>query len=215
MQDIYERIRVGGVLPVVSFFTPEEAVPTCRALEAGGINAVEITFRTEAAAEAIYLVRQTLPGFLVGAGSILTPDMAQTAIMAGAEFLVTPGFSAPVVEMAISRGVPIFPGCSNASDLMAASAYPLNIVKFFPAEALGGLPMLKALSAPFPKLTFMPTGGLTLDNFTNYLASPKVFACGGSWLVKPAWLEEENYDAIREAARRTRDKLDLLREART
>ncbi len=213
MQDIYERIRIGGVLPVASFFTPEEAVPTCRALEAGGIGAIEITFRTEAAAEAIYLVRQTLPGFLVGAGSLLNAEMAQTAIMAGAEFLVTPGFSVPIVEMAQSRGVPIFPGCSNASDLMTASSYNLNIVKFFPAEALGGLKMLKALSAPFPKLSFMPTGGLTLDNFTDYLADPKVFACGGSWLVKSAWLQSENYEAVRDAARRTREKLDLFREA--
>jgi len=213
MQDIYERIRTGGVLPVVSFSSPEEAVPTCRALEAGGIGAVEITFRTEAAAEAIYLVRQALPGFLVGAGSLLTKDMTQTAIMAGAEFLVTPGFYAPIVEMALDRGVPVFPGCSNASDLMSASNYPLKIVKFFPAEALGGLTTLRALAAPFPKLSFMPTGGLTLDNFTDYLAYPRVFACGGSWLTKPAWLRDENYEAVREAARRTRERLDAFREA--
>lgn len=203
MNPIYERVQTVGVLPVVSFSCAEEALNACQALAAGGIHAAEITFRTDAAAECIRAVRQALPDFLVGAGSVITVELARTAKEAGAQFLVSPGFSGEIVEYALENDLVIFPGCSNATDLMQASRYALPVVKFFPAETLGGLPMLKAISAPFPRMRFMPTGGLNLSNLPQWLSYDKVFACGGSWLVKDAWLKDENWAAITQAAQET------------
>jgi len=211
MNTIYSRVQSVGVLPVVAFSDVNQALAACKALAQGGIEAVEITFRTDAAADCIRAVRQAMPDFLVGAGSVVTLDMAKLALDAGAQFLVTPGFSAEIVEFALANRTVIFPGCSGATDMMAASRYALPVVKFFPAENLGGLPMLKALSAPFPKLRFMPTGGLKLSNLSDWLTWDRIFACGGSWLVQKDWLQEENYDAITDAARRTVEKLREVR----
>jgi len=204
-RDVLRRLYLTGVVPVLTLTRPEDAVPVCRALLEGGIPAAEVTYRTDAAKEAIRRLRQELPDFLTGAGSILTESYADSALEAGAQFLVSPGFSEKVIIKARESGIPVVPGCSSATDLIRASEMGLSSVKFFPVEPLGGLTMLKALSAPFPELTFMPTGGLTIHNFLSYLDYPRVFACGGSWLAQESWIREARWMKITEAAYTTQE----------
>ena len=160
MKDIYQRIYETGIIPVIKIEDAENAVPLAKALIDGGLPAAEITFRTAAAADAIKAIAEAYPDMVVGAGTVLTPEQADAAKAAGAQFIVSPGLNPKVVKHCQEIGVPIIPGCANPSDIEAAIELGLDTVKFFPAEAAGGLPILKAMAAPYGNIKFMPTGGL-------------------------------------------------------
>ena len=199
--NILDTVARLGVVPVIRLDRAEDAVPVCAALERGGLPIAEITFRTDAAAESIRRVKKELPGVLAGAGTVVTVAQAQAALEAGAEFIVSPGISEKVVRFCQEAGAPVIPGCATPSDITLAVELGLGCVKFFPAEAMGGLKTLKALSAPFPKMRFMPTGGVTAANLRDYLALPCVVACGGTWLVKGDPREEGALEKIEALAR--------------
>ncbi len=185
-----------GLIPVIKIENADDAVPLAKALIDGGLPAAEITFRTSCAAEAIKNITEAFPDMLVGAGTVLTTEQVDAAIAAGSKFLVSPGLNPKVTSYCLSKGVPMLPGCSNPSDVEAALELGLTTVKFFPAEAAGGLPMLKAMAAPYGNLTFMPTGGINADNLLDYLRFNKIVACGGSFMVKDELVKEKKWDEI-------------------
>lgn len=196
MNQILEEIEKIGIIPVVVLEAAEKAVPVAKALQAGGINCAEVTFRTAAAEEAIRNITREMPEMLVGAGTVLTTEQADRAIAAGARFIVTPGYNPRVVDHCIEKNIPIVPGCMDTHAIEMALEAGLDTIKFFPAEAAGGLSMIKALAGPYVNLKFMPTGGINAGNLTEYLSFKKVIACGGSWMVKPALVKAGNYDEI-------------------
>ena len=194
-----------AVVPVIVLGSPDQAEPLAEALIAGGLPVAEVTFRSSAALEGIRRMAHAYPDLLVGAGTVSTTAQAAEAVAAGAKFVVTPGFNPDVVDFCIAQSIPIFPGISGTGEIEAAISRGLDVVKFFPAEALGGTDMLKALSGPYPNLKFMPTGGISLKNLHDYLALPQVVACGGSWLVSKEALAAGDY------ARVTRTVSDTMR----
>lgn len=185
-----------GLVPVIKIEDPADAVPLAKALMDGGLPAAEITFRTKCAAEAIKNITDTYPDMLVGAGTVLTTEQVDAALAAGSRFLVSPGLNPKVTAYALSKGATMLPGISNPSDIEAALELGLTTVKFFPAEAAGGLKMLKAMSAPYGQLRFMPTGGINADNLLDYLRFGKIIACGGSFMVKDDLVREKKWDEI-------------------
>ena len=199
--DMIRKIASLGIVPVIKLNDPERAVPLCRALARGGLPVAEITFRTAAAEESIRRVTRELPDMLVGAGTVLTARQADAAMAAGAGFIVTPGFNPEVVGHCVEKGYPIFPGCPTTSDIEQAIRFGLRVVKFFPAEAMGGLNTIKALSAPYGDMLFMPTGGVNEDNLNSYLSFPRIIACGGSWMAKSDLIENGEFDKIEELTR--------------
>lgn len=196
MNEVLTQIGKIGIVPVVVIEDAADAVPLCKALSDGGLPIAEITFRTAAAAEAIRTATSELPDMLIGAGTVLTTEQAQRAIDAGARFIVSPGINPAVVEFCLERGVPITPGCSNPTNIETALGLGLEVVKFFPAEAFGGLTSLKAISAPYGMMKFVPTGGIDACNLNEYLAFNKVLACGGSWMVKADLVKAGDFAAI-------------------
>ena len=192
IKELYEI----GLIPVIKIEDPADAVPLAKALIDGGLPAAEITFRTKCAADAIRNITKTYPEMLVGAGTVLTTEQVDAAIAAGSKFLVSPGLNPKVTAYALSKGITMLPGCSNPSDIEAALELGLTTVKFFPAEAAGGLKMLKAMAAPYGQLTFMPTGGINADNLLDYLKFNKIIACGGSFMVKDDLVKEKKWDEI-------------------
>lgn len=192
IKELYEI----GLIPVIKIEDSADAVPLAKALIDGGLPAAEITFRTKCAAEAIRNITKTYPEMLVGAGTVLTTEQVDAAIAAGSKFLVSPGLNPKVTAYALSKGITMLPGCSNPSDIEAALELGLTTVKFFPAEAAGGLKMLKAMAAPYGQLTFMPTGGINADNLLDYLKFNKIIACGGSFMVKDDLVKEKKWDEI-------------------
>lgn len=197
MLDVLKKVEEIGIVPVVKINRASDAVPLAKALCEGGLPCAEVTFRTAAAADAIRAMTEAFPEMLVGAGTVLTTEQADAAIAAGAKFLVSPGLNPAVVRYCVEKGYPITPGCANPSDIEQALALGLDVVKFFPAEAAGGLPMIKAMSAPYGGLKFMPTGGINASNLKSYLDFPKILACGGSWMVKPEMIDAGDFDGIR------------------
>ena len=185
-----------GLIPVIKIENPDDAVPLAKALIDGGLPAAEITFRTACAAEAIKNITEAYPEMLVGAGTVLTCEQVDAAIAAGSKFLVSPGLNPKVTAYALSKGITMLPGCSNPSDIEAALELGLKTVKFFPAEAAGGLKMLKAMAAPYGQLNFMPTGGINADNLLDYLKFNKIVACGGSFMVADDLVKEKKWDEI-------------------
>lgn len=183
MGNITERIKSLGVVPVVKIDDVHKAVPLAKALCAGGLPCAEITFRTEQAEESIRRIAAELPDMLVGAGTVLTTEQADRAIGAGARFIVSPGLDVSVVQHCLKKSIPVFPGCATPTEIMTAVSLGIKTVKFFPADCFGGLKTLKAFSAAFPSLTFMPTGGINAGNLKEYLSFDKIIACGGSWMV--------------------------------
>ena len=196
MSNIYTELYEYGLIPVIKISDVETAVPLAKALCAGGLPAAEITFRTPCAAEAIAAITKELPHMLVGAGTVLTPEQADRAVAAGAKFIVSPGLNPTVVKHCQSIGVPILPGCATPSEIEQALELGLSVVKFFPAEAAGGLPMIKAMSAPYGGVKFMPTGGINEENLLSYLGFNKIVACGGSFMVKDSLISEGKFDEI-------------------
>jgi len=207
MNEILKTIGDLGLVPVVKIDNAADAEPLGQALIDGGLPIAEITFRTSAAGEAIGNIVKAFPDMLVGAGTVLTVDQAERAIDAGAKFLVSPGFNPTVVEYSLKKGVPITPGCSSPTDIEAALGFDLNVVKFFPAEAAGGLNTLKAVSAPYGMMKFIPTGGINAANLVDYLKFNKVLACGGSWMVKDELIKKGDFAEI---TRLTREAVNLV-----
>lgn len=181
---IMEQIKGAKIVPVVVLKTLEETVPTLQALCDGGLPVAEITFRTDCAADAIRLGSQRFPEMLIGAGTVINGEQCLRALDCGAKFIVGPGFSAQVAEICRDRGVPYLPGCVTPTEIITAISYGVEIVKFFPCSNFGGLAAIKALSAAFPSVRFLPTGGISEDNVLEYLAFDKIVACGGSWMMK-------------------------------
>ena len=196
MSNMNNQLYNIGLIPVIKIEDANDAVPLAKALIDGGLPAAEITFRTACAAEAIKNITDTYPEMLVGAGTVLTTEQVDAAIAAGASFIVSPGLNPKVTSYCLSKGVPMLPGCSNPSDVECALELGLKTVKFFPAEAAGGLKMLKAMSAPYGQLTFMPTGGINADNLLDYLKFGKIIACGGSFMVKDELIKAKAWDEI-------------------
>ena len=184
MSPLVERLGAVGIVPVVKLARAADARILGRALLEGGLPVAEITFRTAAAPEAIRLLRAEFPELLVGAGTVLTPAQADAAIEAGAAFAVAPGFNPRVVDHCLDRGLPVVPGVNSPSEVEQGLERGLTFLKFFPAEASGGVAMLKALHGPYAEAAFMPTGGVDPSNLAAYLALPYVVAAGGSWMVK-------------------------------
>ena len=185
-----------GLIPVIKIENAEDAVPLAKALIDGGLPAAEITFRTKCAAEAIKNITDAYPDMLVGAGTVLTTEQVDAAIAAGSKFIVSPGLNPKTVSYCLSKGVSMLPGCANPSDVEAALELGLTTVKFFPAEAVGGLKMLKAMAAPYGQLTFMPTGGINENNLLDYLKFNKIIACGGSFMVNEELIKAKDWAAI-------------------
>jgi 2-dehydro-3-deoxyphosphogluconate aldolase / (4S)-4-hydroxy-2-oxoglutarate aldolase len=200
---LIKALRPAPLVPVIKLNSPEDVRPIARGLLEGGLPVAEITFRSDAAAEGISTLRRDYPEMLTGAGTVLTTDQADAAIEAGAQFIVAPGLNPRVVRHVLDRGVLMIPGVCTPGEMEAAMEFGLELVKFFPAEAAGGVPFLKAVLPVYPDLSFMPTGGITPDNVRDYLSLPSVVACGGSWMVKS--IEEK------EIMIKTRQALDLIR----
>jgi 2-dehydro-3-deoxyphosphogluconate aldolase/(4S)-4-hydroxy-2-oxoglutarate aldolase len=207
MNEILKKVGELGIVPVVKIDNAADAVNLGKALIEGGLPCAEITFRTAAAAEAISNISKAFPDMLVGAGTVLNIEQAQRAVDSGSKFIVSPGFNPKVVEYCVTNGIPITPGCSNPSDIEMALEFGLDVVKFFPAEAFGGLATLKAMSAPYGMMKFIPTGGIDAKILNDYLAFPKVLACGGSWMVKDELIKNGNFAEI---ARLTREAVSLM-----
>ncbi|MBO0858852.1 MAG: bifunctional 4-hydroxy-2-oxoglutarate aldolase/2-dehydro-3-deoxy-phosphogluconate aldolase [Chloracidobacterium sp.] len=198
--NIVERARKIGIIPVVKIPKLEDALPLAEALLEGGLPCAEITFRTAAAAEAIAGIRSRFPDLFLGAGTVLTIDQAETAISAGAEFIVSPGANPAVVDYCLSKGVTIFPGVCTPTEIEMALSKGVDTLKFFPAEPMGGVKFLQAICAPYRNVRFIPTGGIDTQNIGQYLALPQVVACGGSWMVKPELFESGDFAKVRRLA---------------
>ncbi len=205
--DMIEKLSLAGIVPVIKVEDPDDAVPLCKALSDGGLPVAEITFRSDAAEESIRRVHQELPEVLLGAGTVLTTEQVDRAVAAGAAYIVSPGLNPEVVKHCQQTGVPVVPGCANPSDIELALSLGLNTVKFFPAEALGGLPLIKAMSAPFGNVRFLPTGGVNETNLLDYLAFPKVVACGGSWMVDGKAIADKDWKKIEALTRSAVEKM--------
>lgn len=196
MNEVLNQIQKIGIVPVVVLNDAKDAKALAKALCAGGLPCAEVTFRTSAAEESIRIMSTNFPDMLVGAGTVLTTDQVDRAVAAGAKFIVSPGLNPKIVKYCIDKGVPVTPGTTNPSDIEQALELGLEVVKFFPAEAAGGLKMIKAMAAPYVNMKFMPTGGINADNLTEYLDFPKIIACGGSWMVSGALVEAGKFDEI-------------------
>ena len=196
-----------GIIPVIKINDAKKAVPLAKALIDGGLSAAEVTFRTDAAEESIRAISQAYPDMLVGAGTVLTIEQAQRALDAGAKFIVSPGFNPKVVKWCLDNGVTPLPGCTTPSEIEQALEMGLKVVKFFPAEQSGGLAKIKAMSAPYGNVKFMPTGGVSLDNVNEYLANNKILACGGSFMVKESYIDNDNWDEITNLTRQAVDTM--------
>lgn len=196
MCKILDEIENIGIVPVIALDNAADAAPLAKALCDGGLPCAEVTFRTACAEQSIKIMTKQFPNMLVGAGTILTTAQADCAVDAGAKFIVSPGLNKKVVAHCISRGIPIIPGCANPSDIEQALELGLSAVKFFPAEAAGGIAMIKAMSAPYGAVKFMPTGGIGENNLLDYLGFSKVIACGGSFMVNKDLLDSGNFDEI-------------------
>ncbi|GEA21217.1 bifunctional 4-hydroxy-2-oxoglutarate aldolase/2-dehydro-3-deoxy-phosphogluconate aldolase [Vibrio harveyi] len=209
MSSIKEQLKALKVIPVIAIDKAEDIIPLGKVLAENGLPAAEITFRSAAAAEAIRLLRETQPDILIGAGTVLNREQAIAAKEAGATFIVSPGFNPNTVKACQEIGIDIVPGVNNPSTVEAALEMGLTTLKFFPAEASGGINMVKSLLAPYTDIELMPTGGINPANIKDYLAIPRVLACGGTWMVDKKLIEAGNWE---ELARLTREAVALVNE---
>ncbi len=210
-EDLKSRFEKIGIIPVVVLENAEDAHPLGEALMKGGLPAAEVTFRTAAAEESIRILAKDFPDMLVGAGTVLTCEQADKAIAAGAKFIVAPGFNPTVVKYCLEKGYPVTPGVQTPGEMEQAMELGLDFVKFFPAEPAGGLPMIKAVAAPYSNLRFMPTGGINKENVKDYLAYNKIVACGGTWMVKGDLIASGDFSAVEQL---TREAAEVVREIR-
>lgn len=212
MNPVWAQIGEMGLAPVVAIDDADDAPALGRALLAGGLPCAEITFRTTAAADAIRLMTNACPEMLVGAGTVLTVAQAETAVAAGARFIVTPGFDAAVVDWCLAQNVPVTPGVMTPTEINMALNKGLTLLKFFPAEAAGGVKALQAIGGPYRGVKFIPTGGITAVNLPDYLRLPLVHACGGSWMVAPALINGGQFAQI---TRLTAEAVAIVRQIRS
>ncbi len=201
MNEVLQKIQKIGIVPVVVLNDAKDAAPLAKALCEGGLPCAEVTFRTDAAEESIRIMATEYPEMLVGAGTVLTTEQVDKAVEAGAKFIVSPGLNPTIVKYCVDRDVPVTPGVTSPSQIEQALELGLEVVKFFPAEAAGGLPMIKAMAAPYTTMKFMPTGGISAKNINDYLAFDKIIACGGSWMVSGDLVKAGEFDKITELTR--------------
>lgn len=199
--NILEKLSLAGLVPVIKIDDPEDAVPLCRALSDGGLPVAEITFRTAAAEESIRRVHEALPNVMLCAGTVLTTEQVDRAVNAGAAAIVSPGLNPEVVKYCLSKNIPVCPGTANPSDIEVALSFGLKAVKVFPAEAIGGIKLIKSMAAPYVDMKFMPTGGINEKNMMDYLSFDKILCCGGSWMVPGDAVKEKNWAKITELTR--------------
>ena len=209
---VSEELAACGVVPVVVIENAEDAVPTAKAMMEGGINVMEITFRTDAAAEAIKAVSEQCPGMTVGAGTVITLELCKTAVSCGAAFIVAPGYDDEVVAWCIDNGIPVTPGCITPTEIMYAMKRGLKVLKFFPANIYGGLDAIKALAGPFGGVKFIPTGGVNAANLGEFIRSPYIHAVGGSWICPKSDISAHNFEKITSLCREARTTVDSMRE---
>lgn len=195
-QQIINKLQQFKVVPVIQINKVEHAVPLAKVLVENGLPVAEVTFRTEAAADAIRAMRDAYPQMCIGAGTVLTPEQIDLAKEAGSEFVVAPGLNPNTVRRCQEIGMPVVPGVNNPSQVEQALELGLTFLKFFPAEASGGINMVKSLLAPYVDVSFMPTGGIGKHNINDYLAIDRVICCGGTWMVAPSLIENEQWDEI-------------------
>ncbi len=215
MREIDQKISEIGIVPVIRLDHPQrDAVPLAGALCRGGVPVAEVTFRADGAAQAIRMMKESCQEMLVGAGTVTKEEQIDEAIDAGAEFIVTPGFDGELVAYAQERNIPIYPGCTTPSDYHAALKFGLELIKFFPAEQSGGLKKIQAMSAPFPGFKVMPTGGISLKNLAEYIKSPVIAACGGSYMVTADLIDNQRWDEITQLCRQSRSIIEEARGVR-
>ncbi|MDO9268395.1 MAG: bifunctional 4-hydroxy-2-oxoglutarate aldolase/2-dehydro-3-deoxy-phosphogluconate aldolase [Methylobacter sp.] len=202
-----EVLNAGPVMPVMVIQNLEDAVPLAQALVAGGIKVLEITLRTPIALDAIRLISQEVKDAIVGAGTITTPEQLKAAEDAGAVFAISPGLTPKLLAAAKTGHIALIPGISTLSELMLGMEYGLDHFKFFPAEAAGGIPMLKSIAGPIPNVTFCPTGGISPENYNSYLQLSNVACVGGSWLVPADVIKSKNWARVTELAKQTIDRV--------
>lgn len=211
MHEVLERIKEMGIVPVVVLDDVKNAIPLAKALCEGGLPCAEVTFRTDAAEEAIRIMAEQFPDMLIGAGTVLTIDQVDRAVAAGAKFIVSPGLNPNIVKYCVDKGILITPGCMSPSDIEIALENGLEVVKFFPAEPAGGLKMIKAIAAPYVNMKFMPTGGINIKNVKEYLLYDRIVACGGSWMVKDSLMKSGEFDKITELVK---EAVQVVKESR-
>lgn len=201
---VMERLARSVVVPVVVLEKAEDAIPTAKAMLAGGVDTMEITFRTACAPEAIKAVAENCPEVLVGAGTVINLEQCKLAVSMGARFIVSPGYSEEIVSWCVENNIPVTPGCVTPTEIMAAVNHGLKVIKFFPANVYGGLNAMKNLSAPFVGLKFLPTGGVNTANIREYIDAPFVHAVGGSWVCPKAEIAAGNFEKITQLCREAR-----------
>ena len=211
MSTIFEKFSKIGIIPVVVLEDAKDAEPLGKALMEGGLPCAEVTFRTDAAEEAIKIMTEKFPDMLVGAGTVLTTEQADSAIAAGAKFIVSPGLNPDVVAHCVKKGIPVTPGTCTPTDVEKALTFGLDVVKFFPAEPAGGLDFIKAIAAPYVGVKFMPTGGINANNVRDYLKYDRIIACGGSWMVKGDLIKAGDFEKIKEL---TAEAAGIVKEIR-
>ncbi len=210
MDQFLSELKQVGIVPVIKIDTAENAVPLAAALQAGGLPAAEITFRSDAAADAIRAISKSMPGIFICAGTVLNVETAKRALDAGAKAIISPGTNMELVRWCVKQGVTVIPGCATPTEVEACMREGLTTVKLFPAAVLGGVAMLKALAGPYFNMGFMPTGGISPSNVKEYLALNNVVACGGSWIAPEKLLKEKRFDEIQrlaEEAAKLRDEI--------
>ena len=213
MNAMNECISKIGVVPVIKLNHPErDAAGLAKALCAGGVPVAEVTFRAAGADKAIRIMKETCPEMLVGAGTVTTTEQIDKVIAGGGDFIVSPGLDPELVAYAQEKNIPIFPGCTTASEYHQALKFGLELIKFFPAEQSGGLAKIKALSAPFPMLKVMPTGGISLKNLKDYISAPVIAACGGSYMVTADLIDNNKWDEITELCKKSREIVEQARK---
>ena len=209
--DCITMIGDNGIFPAIELQDAADAIPLGQALLDGGLPIVEITYRTAAASEALKRISNTYKQMLIGAGSVVFVSQAEDAISSGAQFIVAAGFNPELVDWCISKGVPVIPGVATPSEITQGVLRKLKVLKFFPAEVMGGINGLKAIAAPFPGIKFIPMGGISTANLAQYLRMPMVLACGGSWIASKSLLAQKNFDEI---SRLTQEAIGIVKEVR-
>ncbi len=205
--EFLEKLSLAGLVPVIAINDADDAVPLCKALAEGGLPVAEITFRTAAAEESIRRVHEAMPEVLLCAGTVLTTEQVNRAVAAGAAAIVSPGLSPEIVAYCVEKGIPVCPGTANPSDVQIAISYGLKAVKLFPAEAVGGLNLIKGMAPVYPDMKFMPTGGVNEKNMLDYLAFDKILCCGGTWMVPKDAVANKDWAKITELTRSAVDKM--------
>lgn len=211
---ILKKIEDVGIIPVIQLDNVDDSERMAKALLDGDVDVAEVTFRANGADKVIKRIAKEYPNMLIGAGTVLTIEQAERAIDAGAKFIVSPGLSEDVISYSIKNDIPVFPGCLTPTEIQKAISLGLNILKFFPCETFGGLNAIKALSGPFPGVRFIPTGGIRLDNLHEYIATPSILACGGTFMATTKILREQNWTTVTEKCKEAREIIIQTRRSK-